>query len=990
MNSILAPWSGLEPAALALLIEAALKGSALLLVAAALTFVLRRRSAAVRHLVWGVALAALLALPALLTVMPSWRVAVPVANRESSWSATAAAPTANSQLVTPPAAKDADTPAEASPRVATGGLATSDEAAAPPSRPMRWTDALFAIWAVGAAGVLGLFALGHLVLRLTTRDARLLRDRDWQEQANEAAAHLGLDLPFALLQSPTAPVPVTFGLLRPRILLPASAEQWPADQRRAVLLHELAHVRRHDCLTQALAQICCALFWFHPAVWWAASRMRIERERACDDLVLAGGTRPSAYADHLLGVVRGLRGTRLAALGAVAFARPSQFEGRLLAVLDPQRDRRGVSRRLALPAAAFASLAMLPIAAIEFDGVPASHATTGRDFERWSRASSVVAAPETERLEQRLSWIETQASRSGGDYWIGWQLESGSDAEGDMLGDTGSLDLRTLDDESGAFSLEDVIAGRSSSTWPATRNEAHRPLAILFHAPQAGKPEFDRIRIQTMRLPAALGQKPLYWAGTVPDEQSLGVMRRMLSREQDPAVRREMVHAIASHQPTEIVVPFLEEVIGSDQPASMRAAAAEGLGRHRSHASLLRLTALAQGDRSSQVRRSAVEALGRFKTQEAMDVLLSLAADPGDATVRRQAFDQLGEKVAEGSKEEGITVGGSGAGDVHWKQTVKQGMKHEKTMAWSKETRKKEYDSDGDGMDPDPNPDPTYDPDPNPGAHDEPAADDTESEDDPVQRQAVESLGRFPEAQALPRLREIARTHHNSQVRAQAVESIARYGTPAALDAVRDIVWNNSSRDARVMAVEYMGRKFKSEDVPDRLMEVARKHPDADARRMAVETIGRMELPQVPTMLEQFVNGPFDTELQRQAVEMIGRRKDPGASKRLREIAMKHRDAEVQRQAVEMIGRRGEEDAVQALAEIARRHPDTDVQREAVERLGRIDSEDTIPLLGDIARTHPSSDVRRQAVETMSRRDPEKALPILEDIIRHKGSRSKS
>jgi beta-lactamase regulating signal transducer with metallopeptidase domain len=83
---------------------------------------------------------------------------------------------------------------------------------------------------------------------------------------------------------------MTFGTWRCGIVVPATAETWSDDRRRAVLLHELAHIARHDCLTQLLAAVACALYWVHPGVWWTAHRLRRERERASDDRVLATGT----------------------------------------------------------------------------------------------------------------------------------------------------------------------------------------------------------------------------------------------------------------------------------------------------------------------------------------------------------------------------------------------------------------------------------------------------------------------------------------------------------------------------------------------------------------------------------------------------------------------------------------------------------------------------------------------------------------------------
>ena len=112
---------------------------------------------------------------------------------------------------------------------------------------------------------------------------------------------------------------------------------------RVVLLHELAHIRRRDCLVHCLAQAALALHWCNPMMWMALARLRAERERACDDLVLVAGTRGSDYAEHLLDIARQFRRQRMG-VAAVAMARPSELEGRLLAILDPLRSRRPTDR----------------------------------------------------------------------------------------------------------------------------------------------------------------------------------------------------------------------------------------------------------------------------------------------------------------------------------------------------------------------------------------------------------------------------------------------------------------------------------------------------------------------------------------------------------------------------------------------------------------------------------------------------------------------
>jgi hypothetical protein len=157
-------------------------------------------------------------------------------------------------------------------------------------------------------------------------------------------------------------MPLTWGALRPSILLPAEADAWPEERRRVVLLHELAHVARRDCLVQTLAAVCCAAYWFHPGAWWAARKMREEREQACDDRVLAAGARASDYAGHLLDVARAYRTPLCAA--AIAMAAPSQLEGRVRAVLEPRRDRRAITRRTGAVCAGAVLLASAPLAAV--------------------------------------------------------------------------------------------------------------------------------------------------------------------------------------------------------------------------------------------------------------------------------------------------------------------------------------------------------------------------------------------------------------------------------------------------------------------------------------------------------------------------------------------------------------------------------------------------------------------------------------------------
>ena len=161
-------------------------------------------------------------------------------------------------------------------------------------------------------------------------------------------------------------MPMACGLLRPTVVLPAEADAWPDERVRVVLLHELAHVRRRDCLTQAVADAACALFWFNPLAWMAVRELRRERERACDDMVLAAGTRGPDYAAHLLDIARAMRGASLDSVfsSGVAMAHRSELEGRLMAILDDARPRRALTARGLALASTFSMVLVAPLAAM--------------------------------------------------------------------------------------------------------------------------------------------------------------------------------------------------------------------------------------------------------------------------------------------------------------------------------------------------------------------------------------------------------------------------------------------------------------------------------------------------------------------------------------------------------------------------------------------------------------------------------------------------
>src|SRR5205807_2321537 len=141
----------------------------------------------------------------------------------------------------------------------------------------------------------------------------------WQQRLDQLGARLRLSRPVALLESCLADVPVVIGYLRPVILMPVGLlAGLPAGQIEAILLHELAHVRRYDYLVNLLQIFVEGLLFHHPAVWWISGVIRGQRENCCDDLVVAvkGGAYEYAAALAALEQHReAVRETALAATG---------------------------------------------------------------------------------------------------------------------------------------------------------------------------------------------------------------------------------------------------------------------------------------------------------------------------------------------------------------------------------------------------------------------------------------------------------------------------------------------------------------------------------------------------------------------------------------------------------------------------------------------------------------------------------------------------
>jgi beta-lactamase regulating signal transducer with metallopeptidase domain len=374
----------MSPFALDIIVRA----SALLAAAGLADLVLRRRaSAAARHLVWALAICALLALPIASYVLPEWTVSIPIAKPFGPPVASTRSAASNA-VITPVVAARAvpvsciEVGKRCEPDTAAAGA--SPLASVPGLTPGAAIAALYAVYAAGVVLLLVRLVLEPFALRRLTRASRDVTDRAWHRLRDDAATQLHVFRAVRLVRSDRDVMPLTFGTIAPTIVLPASADQWTDDRRRAVLLHELAHVARRDCLVQRIAACACALYWPHPGVWWAAKRLRMEQELACDDRVLDSGAAARDYAGHLLDIAHAFRAAPAPAT-ALGMARPRQLERRLLAILDEARNRAALGRGggsvlVAVAIAVFLPMAVVRAALMPIDSPPPVPAPGAQEF----------------------------------------------------------------------------------------------------------------------------------------------------------------------------------------------------------------------------------------------------------------------------------------------------------------------------------------------------------------------------------------------------------------------------------------------------------------------------------------------------------------------------------------------------------------------------------------------------------------------------------
>lgn len=550
-----------------------IKTTLLFAVCAALAATFRNRSAALRHLLWSLTLGGAVALPAVAVFGPTLRI-LP-AREIATGTVNARGPQLDATIE--------DAPADAEQAV-TQRLAP--DAPSAPGTPLSLPGVALGLWAIGVLALFTRFGIGMRHVGGMVARAAPVTDAEWVRIADNAR---GTAPAFELRISDEVEMPFATGLLRPAIVLPASSREWTHERREAVLLHEVAHLHHGDLIMNAISHLARALYWFNPLAWYASHRLRIEAERACDDAVLRRGALASDYADHLLSIASSAKAPMPSV--ALAMARPSAFEGRLLAILEPGIQRAAPTRmRTALTIAAFVAM-ILPLAAAS----PAARAAAMPDTQE-------VPPRQVQQTEKPRQPRQPQQAQS--------RAESRSSAVVPAL-------IEALDDANAAVRLAAVNSLGTLGD----------PRAIAALGKVLEEDSDTRVR----RAAAdALGE--------IDDPRAVPHLLDALKTEKVADVREKIVQSLAQIGDAS-AVPGIAAA-ANDASAATRRAVAEALGELETQSAVPTLVGMAR-DQDVDVRHAVAEALGRLESAAGLDALAGLARD-ADADVRASAIESLG------------------------------------------------------------------------------------------------------------------------------------------------------------------------------------------------------------------------------------------------------------------------------------------------------------------------------------------------------------
>ncbi len=630
------------------LMQTSLRATLLALVVLVVLRVARVQDVRIRHLAWLGVVVAMLTMPLLGAVLPSLAVLPRTWLVMSPAQTTIDASTLRAQARPASLPSDAASLSAADVREGRGSVTTGHDDAASRVMPSSWSAVLVAIYIFGAGVMLLGTCVGLIGVHRVLRRSVPLDDRDARALWDELPGRPRTRRP-ALRESAIVAVPVTLGLIDPVLLLPAAWRTWDAATRRAVLLHEQAHVDRKDWGVQMLSLLNRCVFWFHPLAWWLHRELTSLAEHASDDAALAAIDNRERYARTLLAFLSRERGGRVASL-AVSMATFTRWEARIDRVMDEDRPLFAPGRPARVGLALIVGAPLVWIcASAGIQAASTAPASSPLPSPATSAATSTSTPEATMSVASQPSDARRQSAIVGGSLGERWHTALAARRSAPAV--EGWIAFAFDATATGVTSSAGV--GRRSWAWPLASGptlrdafEVREGAAVLFHLPAGASAasQIDGVRVLGTDTPSDLDPKTVTWLGASTPTETIPLLLDIYGSLPSADLQKEIGAAIALHSAAGLVLPAMARLLDHAQPALVRNEAAQWLGRHqRSGEALHLLLAVAREDPDPMVRSEAVQVLayaaGAPEIGDAMEAIVF--ADASDM-VRREALDAIG------------------------------------------------------------------------------------------------------------------------------------------------------------------------------------------------------------------------------------------------------------------------------------------------------------------------------------------------------------
>jgi HEAT repeat protein/beta-lactamase regulating signal transducer with metallopeptidase domain len=687
---------------------------------------------------------------------------------------------------------------------------------------------------------------------------------------------------------------VPLALAGRHIVLPERfLEQVAADEQRAALAHEMAHVIRRDPAWRIVAAAVEHTFFFQPLNRLARIRMTESAEFICDQWAVQHTGAPLALARSLSQVASWASPSNDTwAVGVSAMARSdSAMVRRVTQILNEpvqlaRRPRalwlvialavvavaapRVTATVLPIPASATPMMAAVINVVTPSTAEPAAATQDRASHREWTAADIRDAqanlrvyrpARATDSLDDRWRWALADARRQRlSSFWVAYSFETPVHSQDLVMSDSDGNSFVSSNDwhEASGPPLRDVLGDGGGN------------MVVLLHYRGTGDADVDRAVYRSAGIGFDFERAPLFWLGYADESQSFDRVRGLFDRARPQGVQHLLIDLASMHGNSSVVIPFLTRLVDVSQPSGIRNEAAEGFGHHHDPRSVEILLRVARTDPLSEVRAEAAETIGEVQTPQAIPALTDLVNDSDDPEVRREAAEAFGD------------------------QPTDQALPAlERVIANS-----------------------TY---------------------EDVLTEAIEALGDLEGASVQSVLVQIVNTHPNRRAQQEAVETLGDIDDPGAADALLRIAFEHDNEQIQREAVETIGDRDEDAGAIAALERILRDHPSEGVQAEAIETLtdvpGQTLHPQIvalaasgrsPRIRRDALEAIADAVAESSDAQMLDR-----AEQTLERAIFDDPDTSVRMEALDGLEKLPRDRELRILRQVIDRHPDSRVRREA-------------------------------------------------------------